>query len=170
MSEAILREPENWVSRLLQKFGGKHIYLNGRPYLSRYYLWGNGLGDGFEVYLHHIQQHDSYRYLHNHPWQWFFSIVLKGYYTQLVLNPEQSNERLVQRVRLFNLFRSSTRYHSISEVPEDGVWTLVIVPKKLRSEERWGYWNEDAGVHVPDLGEANRDCVTVRFGRKLTFN
>ena len=171
MSEVLLQRPPRWSDRLLDRFSGKRIELNGQPYLTRYYVWGDGQGKGLEVYLHHLHRPDDYRHLHNHPWRWFFSIVLKGFYRQSVLLPPRSNEQRVQKIRMFNFFRGYERYHEIQEVAEGGTWTLVIVPKKRsEDEERWGYWNETTNSHEPDTRNANPNCRTIRFGPKRTFN
>ncbi|MCY4130597.1 MAG: hypothetical protein OXG15_15340 [Gammaproteobacteria bacterium] len=163
-------QPVRWIDRIVKKLSGKRIFLNGKPYLTRYYLKGDGSGRRFELYLHFIQLKDPYRWLHNHPWPWFLSIVLRGHYAQEVLCPATNTGRKRVHVRYFNLFRGKNRYHAISDVPEKGVWTLVLVPPKSRRTERWGYWNEEDEVHEPDTGDASSDCDTVRFGAKRTFN
>ena len=163
-------QPVRWIDRFLTRFSGKQIFLDGRPYLTRYYLIGDGSGRHFELYLHHIQLKDPYRWLHNHPWRWFLSIVLVGHYTQQVLHLASNSGRKEVQVRYLNLFKGKNRYHAISDVPEKGVWTLVLVPPKLRGSIRWGYWNEENRVHEPDTGDASSDCCTVRFGPKQTFN
>ena len=161
---------ESWRPRILRGLSGKRIYLNGKPYLTRYYLLGDGSGKGYEVYLHHIQREDPYRWLHNHPWRWFLSIVLRGGYKQEVLQLPGEGPHKTQRVRFINLFRGQNRYHAITELPKKGAWTLVIVPPKMRESRRWGYWNEDAKVHEPDSGDESEGCETIRFGTKQTFN
>ena len=170
MAEVIHDLPSAWTLRLLEKFGGKRILLDGKPYLTRFYLIGNGLGKRTEVYIHHLHQKDSYRYLHNHPWTWFFSIVLKGFYRQQVIEPNKDRTRRAQIIRLFNLFRGQDRYHGIDEVAPGGTWTLVIVSKKNKNTERWGYWDEQEQCHIPDSGIANPNCITQRFGLKKTYN
>lgn len=175
MSEATFEssaatQPVRWVDRILKRLSGKQIFLNGKPYLTRYYLIGDGSGRRFELYLHFIQLKDPYRWLHNHPWRWFLSVVLRGHYTQQVLRPSSNVGRKNVHVRYMNLFRGKNRYHAISNVPEKGVWTLVLVPPKSRGSTRWGYWNEEDGVHEPDTGDASSNCDTVRFGSKQTFN
>ena len=162
--------PARWIDRFLKRLSGKQIFLDGRPYLTRYYLIGDGSGRRFELYLHRIQLKDPYRWLHNHPWRWFLSLVLIGHYTQQVLDLASNAGRREVHVRYVNLFRGKHRYHAISDVPEKGVWTLVLVPPKSRGTVRWGYWNEEDEVHEPDTGDLSANCQTVRFGSKRTFN
>ena len=155
---------------MLKRLSGKQIFLNGEPYLTRFYLIGDGSGRRFELYLHHIQLKDPYRWLHNHPWSWFLSVVLRGHYFQQVIDPSRSVSRETSRVSFFNLFRGKQRYHAITNVPDSGVWTLVLVPPKTRHGIRWGYWNEDEKIHEPDTRDMSGNCHTVRFGPKQTFN
>ena len=162
--------PVRWIEGILKRFSGKRIFLDGKPYLTRYYLVGDGSGRSFELYLHYIQLKDPYRWLHNHPWRWFLSIVLRGSYTQEVLCPATNPTRKTIRVRYLNLFRGANRYHAISDVPKQGVWTLVLVPPKSRGTLRWGYLNENDQIHEPDTGDSSSDCQTERFGPKRTFN
>ena len=170
LARAVESQPASWIDRSLKRLSGKRIYLDGNPYLTRYYLIGDGTGRRFELYLHYIQLKDPYRWLHNHPWRWFLSIVLRGQYTQEVLRPSSNGTRQKIRVRFINLFLGNDRYHAIHDVPANGVWTLVLVPPKSNGKVRWGYWNEEDGVHEPDSGDDSLNCHTVRFGTKRTFN
>ena len=150
---------------------GRCIYIDNEPYLTRYYLWGNGSGKGLEVYFHFLHKPDQERWLHNHPWKWFFSIVLKGHYIQSVIEPHSTHpERRIERIRFFNFFRNTERYHSISEVAKGGTWTLVIVPPKTQSQQPWGYWNEETKTHEPDDGLPNPNTETVKFGPKHLYD
>lgn len=69
------------MNRLLYNIAGslpcRIISDNGQPYLERYYL-GTLLGVRF--YLHRFVGSDPDRGLHDHPWPWAGSIVLKGWY------------------------------------------------------------------------------------------
>ncbi|MCY3857395.1 MAG: hypothetical protein OXG25_00615 [Gammaproteobacteria bacterium] len=170
LASSVDPQPVSWFDHILKKLSGKRIYLDGNPYLTRYYLIGDGSGRRSELYLHYIQLKDPYRWLHNHPWRWFLSIVVRGHYTQEVLRPSASTRRRRMRVRFVNLFLGRDRYHAIHDVPKKGVWTLVLVPPKSNDTERWGYWNEDEDVHEPDTGDDSVNCQTVRFGAKQTFN
>ena len=163
-------QPFSWVSRFLRGLSGKHILLDGDPYLTRYYVLGNGSGKRYEIYLHHIQREDPYRWLHNHPWRWFVSIVLRGHYIEEVIDPSIDAQRKKKQVKFTNLFSGDHRYHAISDLPKEGTWTLVLVPPKIAGARRWGYWNEDEKIHEPDLGDAALHCTTIRFGPKQTYN
>ena len=164
MSDVYQATYESWIERFVKRLSGRHIFINNKPYLSRYYLVGDGSGQGLEVYIHKLHTRDEFRWLHNHPWQWFLSIVLAGYYEQEILEPRKSPNRRKQRINRVNFFRNMTRYHSIIEVPPGGTWTLVIVPPKRPMKPAWGFWNEELQRHEPDQSERSSDAQTVDFG------
>lgn len=155
-SSKLIRWSSKWLS-------GKVIWMHGRPYLTRFFLWGNGSGRGFELYLHVLHDTDQFRHLHDHPWPWFLSIVLWGYYKQEEIVDPPVSSRL-RTVRWFNLFKSEKRYHAIRELSRPNVWTLVLVPPKW--EHRWGYWDEGEATHVVDADTANENVCVVPFGRR----
>ena len=171
MAETYDIASESWVDQLLGRLSGKCITINGEPYLTRYYLVGNGLGRGVEIYIHKLHRRDSFRWLHNHPWTWFLSIVLSGYYIQRVIQPNKGTAKTEQRVTWINFFRKRTRYHAITEVAPGGTWTLVIVPPKTRSATGWGFWNEDLASYVPhESQETSDESETIHFGKKKLFD
>ncbi len=151
----------------LSHLSGKHVYIDDKPYLSRYYLFGDGGGRWWELYLHVLHIKDTYRWLHNHPWNWFFSLILRNGYTQEVLDVK-SGQRYEESIRRISLFRGRARYHSIKELPRGPAWTLVLTARKKGYQ--WGYWDEDRGCHVPETRVESDQCQTVRFGKKHTTN
>lgn len=135
------------IQGILNRFGGKRIYIDGKLYLSRWHIFGDGSGRGWEIYLHHLHEVDSYRWLHNHPWPWFLSIVLWGSYRQEVFSRNKQVKK-TQHIRWINLFRGQDRYHSLRELPRGHAWTLVVIPAK--NDHLWGYWNETVQAHEVD--------------------
>ena len=163
--------PKHWTDRFLSPFSGRTILLDEMPYLTRYYLIGDGTGRGFELYLHHIQRKDPGRWLHNHPWRWFLSIVLFGSYQQKVRRPATEAEAKTKRVRFINLFRGQDNYHGITEIPDKGVWSLVFVPPKTKVDLLWGFWDESQECHIPDDDMQDEHNTRIaRFGPKKTYN
>lgn len=152
-----------FVETILSWFSGKRIFIDEKPYLTRYYLVGDGSGTSTEIYLHHIQAIDHFRWLHNHPWPWFLSIVLRGTYTQDVAIPGIRPSETVN-VRWLNFFRGQDRYHAIRSLPSGDAWSLVVVPKK--NDHVWGYWDTREQRHVPDDSLINQSSRTVLFGSK----
>ena len=154
-----------WLHRLLKRFGGKTIYVYDKKYLTRYYLWGNGSGDSFELYVHHMRATDSFRWLHNHPWKWFISFVFSGSYVQDTYNRDTKKSGK-QHIRWFNIFRGINRYHSIRELPRGTAWTLVLAPPKLK-DYNWGYWNDETNEHIEDNLIGHESARIEIFGNKL---
>lgn len=116
---------------------------NREPYLTRYCIWGwhPGLEEKFpfSVYLHRIHQPDADEALHNHPWEWAVSVVLRGGY----LEELPTGERVPRNEGSIRVLRSSD-YHRIAEVQPD-TWTLFLVGPKVSS---WGFQVPGRG-HVP---------------------
>ncbi|MXW54862.1 MAG: hypothetical protein F4X44_04335 [Gammaproteobacteria bacterium] len=152
----------NW---LLQKTSGKTIYVYDEPYLTRYYLLGNGSGKSFEIYVHHMHKIDEFRWLHNHPWRWFLSIVLSGSYWQETLNCRNGKHKH-EHIRRLNLFRKLDQYHAIRELPKGTAWTLVVVPPK-QHDHQWGYWDTETSCHISDETIGHESARTETFGRKV---
>jgi len=67
-----------WLESKLPK---TTITINGKPYLTRCYLFGKDRAWG-NIYLHHFHSSDQGDELHNHPWAWGLSFVLAGGYVE----------------------------------------------------------------------------------------
>ena len=156
--------PIRW---LLNKLSGKHVYIGGEPYLTRYYLIGDGKGARLELYLHILHHVDTERWCHNHPWKWFVSVILLHGYVQRVVDAKSGSSKL-QRIRRISWFHGLRRYHSICDLPKGPAWTLVLASAKMG--HRWGYWDEERKLHIPDDRVESTQSKTVRFGRKHTVN
>lgn len=120
------------------------IVLDGVPYMRRYYLRGTPGGDGPSVRLQHILRADPDRGLHDHPWLWAYSRILRGGYTevrQACYWPRYWDEaRGLRRTRDLGPGDRNTLlggqhyadYHRIMAVRPGGAWTL------FRTSERHG--------------------------------
>ena len=133
----------------------RRIFRRGAErYLDRWSLRHQApdAGGGGRVYLHRFWAPDAAdEGLHNHPWEWSFSIVLWGSYTELYADVDARTGELghlrARRVRFFNWI-SARRYHRIAFLhPRAGrVWTLFVCGPL--SGDGWGYWLPGRG-HVP---------------------
>jgi hypothetical protein len=147
----------------LPLFWLRKIPRESRPYLDRYslrYQKPKG-GGGWRVYLHNLRSHDTE--MHNHPYRWSFSIVLRGSYTETYFDHVEYKDALGQtwslghtppsprRVRWFNWIPAS-RYHQIAALHGD-VWTLFIAGPKGKP---WGYWVPGRGHVAFDKRNAER--------------
>lgn len=96
---------------------------DGSLYLRRIYLLPF-------LYLHFIAQADADRHLHNHPWSWCRSLIIRGGYLE-----ERSRNRFFWR-RPFSWLRLTQHsYHRIALV-EPNTWTLFFVGPRVQS---WGF-------------------------------
>lgn len=121
---------------------GLDVGADGDPYLDRLRIIQTPL---FGLYLHHIHRADREMDPHDHPW-WFASLVLAGWYEELVWPDKQDrNARTaVMRLRGRWSLRSISRRgaHIITDV-RGPLWTLVVTGPK-RGE--WGFWTRDGFV------------------------
>jgi hypothetical protein len=122
-----------------------------RPYLERYGRGEQSVEEAREdrkrgtwrVRLHHFVGPDDAGH-HNHPFKWSFSIVLRGSYTEEVLDWDRCGSYMkTRRVRFFNWIPNG-KYHRITELHGD-VWTLFVMGPRVSS---WGFWDKVRG-HIP---------------------
>ncbi len=136
----------HWLAdRCVRRGAVRWIHLQGALYLERYYLLGGPKkpGQWFNVYLHRFHTPDDDRGVHNHPWEWSFSIILAGGYEEQRFEHGVWGGAFVTntyRPGDLNAIRSDTDFHRVSKLlPGAGgeVWTLFVTgPKHGRS---WGY-------------------------------
>lgn len=114
--------------------------INGRdgsPYLTRAML---PRFLGVRVMLHHFHRPDEDDCMHNHPWAWALSLVLKGSYVETRMPLLKATRTRV--VKFFNLI-SSHDYHKVDALKGD-VWTLFITGPRVQD---WGFLTPEG--HVP---------------------
>lgn len=131
------------------------IYNFGEKYLTRLTLWRS---KKFTLYLHIFHKPDPGRELHNHPWDWCWSMCLWGGYTeQLALFQEFTFYTLGEKLQYHDLcivnvdrygmlprkFPGKT-YHTVAALNRKRVVTLFAHGKQVRE---WGFWKD--GKHVP---------------------
>jgi hypothetical protein len=139
------------VLRLYACTRTKHtIMLDGKPYITRYYLTCARTCNGPEgYYLHHIHAPDADRRLHDHPWHWASSRILRGGYTELrrvvrFAARRTAEVRGTMRRTQFNAGALSVLYahasyhdyHRIVDI-EPNTWTLFRAGPK--HGKGWGF-------------------------------
>ncbi len=131
------------------------IVIDGQLYMRRYLLIRAGR-DWPQLRIHHIQQPDAGRELHDHPFD-FISFVLKGGYI------EEQSDHVKYRRRFSIAFRRATDLHRINELHGD-VWTLVLAS---RIKRKWGFIVD--GEWVPNkVVSAGRAYITpTRRGNEI---
>lgn len=138
----------------------------GEPYLTRYFLTRQsykteGMGQSenaprFGLYLHHFHRGDDGAELHNHPWRWAVSLVLRGGYSEerrafkAMPVPGGSVWRAVvvrRTVRPGAInFLTARDFHRVDLLDAEGAWTLFLVGPISQS---WGFWDRVSGVFTP---------------------
>lgn len=141
------------IKKLLNLLPHTTITIDGKPYLTRYYLllkdrsWGN-------VYIHHFHSSDQGLELHNHPWRWGLSLVLRGGYSEErahgpVIWDAAVGPPVIQKVTIerrdikpgsVNFIRS-TDFHRVDLNDESrGAWSLFVAGKRTKD---WGFLNRE---------------------------
>jgi len=90
------------------------------------------------IRIHHICREDRDRHLHDHPWE-ARTIVLRGWYSERRLSVLPSGRTWIRyhiRLEGDTAPLKMGMYHSITEVPPEGVWTLFITWKY---QGTWGF-------------------------------
>lgn len=140
------------------------------PYLTRYFLFRrrgpttegmehDGPPPKWGLYLHHFHRGDLDRELHNHPWAWAYSLVLKNGYSEERRGAAHGNrfyprcafpgccDKVTRRiVRPWTLNRiSANDFHRV-DLPFGEAWTLFLVGPVVQS---WGFWDRNTRVFTP---------------------
>ncbi|QQD18034.1 hypothetical protein I6N98_17090 [Spongiibacter nanhainus] len=138
------------ADRIMSRTPNKVI---GEQYLTRWHIIPkNPL---FNIYLHHVEGSDPDTHLHDHPWLFNCSIVLRG----------QMKEFLTRRSRPLTAGHLTARmgrapHRLVLETP-DCVTVFVTGPKC----RRWGFYTEEGWVASNDYlsGEGNGRTVNSEF-------
>lgn len=102
----------------------------------------------FTVNIHGIYHRDEDQHLHNHPWD-FFSVVLKGYYTERL----EGNRKKI-RFPGHMARRKKDAFHKIDSLHSKSVYTLNIMWNA--DEGNWGYKVKGEFVHHEAYRELKR--------------
>ncbi len=96
----------------------------------------------FGIYLHKWNKPDPRPTLHNHPWA-FFSIILKGWYTEKrMFRKESTRQYYGQIIRWLNFVRRSD-FHTVNYVDPGTISLMFVGP----THEDWGYLTETGYVN-----------------------
>ena len=130
----------NWFLKFLEKHGRKAVIMDREdkePYLERYYvLYPDSVARErqdipFNILIHRFMQSDD-PVFHDHPWNWSFSLILKGGYYEHT--PEGFKWRGVGSFKLMRAGKNDVHW---VEIPESGkTWTLFI---RGRTTHSWGF-------------------------------
>lgn len=140
----------NYLLNRAKKTPYSHIYgaKDKQLYMERYWLFNPYFESGggelrrykwipLSVRIHKIVKPDNDRHLHDHPWN-ARTFILKGWYG------EERQDGYKTRRRGHTARLNFGEYHQITEVCEDGVYTLFVTGKYRGT---WGFKVE--GLKVP---------------------
>jgi hypothetical protein len=139
----MLRKICNWLSKQLPSF--TIPTPDGKPYLTRYYIFGEDRAWG-NIFLHHFHSSDmdvapsGEYYLHNHPWPWSFSIILvNGYLEYKRVDKDSADLKIKKYDPLSINILTDKDFHRVVLQKEDA-WSLFFTG--WRSKKRsWGFWD-----------------------------
>lgn len=118
---------------------------DGKPYLTRYYLFGADRPWG-NIFLHHFHSSDmdiapsGEYYLHNHPWPWSFSIILvNGYreWRRIHADSADLNQKTYKPGNI-NIITDKD-FHRVELTSEDA-WSLFFTGWRSKNRS-WGFWD-----------------------------
>jgi len=117
------------------------------PYLTRWYLIGTSPAQGgargkWGLYLHQFNKSDSPEALHNHPWRWAVSLVLKGGYWEL----REAGNWHWRAPGDFNFLDADTFHRVALDYDEAPAYTLFLVGPRIQG---WGFLSRETGKFVP---------------------
>lgn len=130
-------------------------YPNSSDGASR--RWSNWLPS---IRMHRIMRADQERNLHDHPWN-ARTFILRGWYKEE--REEECGRRVCPTRRPGDTARLQFgQFHRITEVSEDGVWTLFVAGKKRGT---WGFkvgdkkvpWRTYLGIEAEQKPERATD-------------
>lgn len=104
-------------------------------YLGRIYLWDSFRKRLPGVFLHRFFASDGDRELHNHPWEWAYSLVLTGGYWEEILQ----NGKITWTKQLPGSVHriDANTFHRVKLFDETkGCWTLFVAGPRL---QEWGF-------------------------------
>ena len=130
------------------------IEKDGIKYLTRYYVFGEDREWG-NIFIHHFHRSDmdmgteGYGLLHNHPFDWSFSFVLTGGYSEERRGSGPWNYVLRKTVRPFTFnFISNKIYHRVDLLDEEGgCWSIFFTGS--RKNNTWGFWDRITNEFIP---------------------
>lgn len=155
----------NWIIRRALQTPYTHIYdkVTGTIYMGRWWLfnpysrrssddkdsrswWKRKLPS---ARVHHIMRADYDRHRHNHPWD-ARTIVMRNWYMEEIGDVGMRSSSYFVRARGYTGRIPHNRFHRITCVADDGVWTLFFTWGKSGS---WGFDVDGTVVNWRDYME-----------------
>lgn len=139
----MIRKLCEWLAKRLPSF--TIPTPDGKPYLTRYYLFGADRAFG-NIFLHHFHSSDldvapsGEYYLHNHPWPWSFSIILvNGYNEWRRRHADSADLKLKTYTPGMINFITDKDFHRVVLCHEDA-WSFFFTGWRSKNRS-WGFWD-----------------------------
>jgi hypothetical protein len=145
----IMKSP---LIQVVQKLPSFTISKDDIPYLTRYYAFLADREFG-NIFIHHFHRSDmdlgsdGKGLLHNHPFDWSFSIVLSGGYIEERRQPDDAVVKKIVRPGSLN-FLSKKDYHRVDLLDEEkGAWTIFFTGSRKNND--WEFWDRATKQSIP---------------------
>ena len=134
------------------------IKRDGHPYMHRFYPEGKKIGvqtrRPFGWFIHKFVGSDSPFEVHNHPWEWAFSVILCNSYLETRYKWRFSDEGKSKiiledcQTRLLEPYMTNTimhaDMHTVQLVENKPVWTLFVHGPRVTT---WGFADIKSGSY-----------------------
>lgn len=137
---------------LVGKLPSITISKDGLAYLTRYFVFLKDRVVG-NIFIHHFHRSDmdvgsdGQGLLHNHPFDWSFSLVLSGGYIE---ERKQLDGKVIKKVIKpwsFN-FINKRVYHRVDLLNEQqGCWSIFFTGS--RKNNSWEFWDRATDQYIP---------------------
>lgn len=116
------------------------------PYLTRHYVFRKPVWWMPSVYIHCFHSSDEDFELHNHPFDYSFSLILSGSYKEEYRVGIKGNYQVKSRILKPGMtnYVPANKFHRV-DLLNDKVWTIFISGRKTQD---WGFWNRDTDEYV----------------------
>jgi len=142
----------NCLIKLIQLLPSFTIAKEGLKYLTRYYVFLKDRVFG-NIFIHHFHRSDmdvgsdGQGLLHNHPFDWSFSIVVSGGYIEERRQTDGTVKKKVVKPWSLN-FISKKDYHRVDLLNEEkGAWTIFFTGS--RKNNSWEFWDRATNQFIP---------------------
>ena len=142
----------NCLIKLIQLLPSFTIAKEGLKYLTRYYVFLKDRVFG-NIFIHHFHRSDmdvgsdGQGLLHNHPFDWSFSIVVSGGYIEERRQTDGTFKKKVVKPWSLN-FISKKDYHRVDLLNEEkGAWTIFFTGS--RKNNSWEFWDRATNQFIP---------------------
>lgn len=150
-----LEKVNAWLQR---KLGRSEIWIGDLRYMTRWRFFESKY---INFRLHHIEQSDIERELHDHPFT-FVSFVLRGGYFETRYDSPVGRSKVMRWHGPGSvLFRSAETLHRLTLPKGETAWTFVVTGPRRRL---WGYQTDRGWVDWVTYSKQQREAEKAEVG------